>query len=228
MSIFLLLLAALLWIGVHIGISGMPQYRARAVQALGGEQRFLLGFTGASVVSLLLLILAYVNADPVVMYQTPDFIRFLAVLLMLPALTLFMASHKNNPTAVGNKGLGQEPHGIQRVTRHPMLWSFALWAGLHLIANGELAAWIFFGAFLVTAAYGMPSIDAKIAARNPDTWPSFAARTSILPFAAIIGGRNRLDLNEIGWVPFAGGFVLWALLIFFHETLFGVPATVPY
>jgi uncharacterized membrane protein len=25
----------------------------------------------------------------------------------------------------------QPPHGIQRVTRRPMLWSFALWAAVH-------------------------------------------------------------------------------------------------
>ena len=43
-----------------------------------------------------------------------------------------------------------------------MLWSFAIWAAVHIIGNGDAAAIIFFGAFLVTALAGMPSIDAKL------------------------------------------------------------------
>ena len=80
--------------------------------------------------------------------------------------------------------------GIQRVTRHPMLWSFAIWAAVHIIGNGDTAALVFFGAFLVTALAGMPSIDAKMAANNPDTWPGFAGASSILPFGAILAGRT--------------------------------------
>ena len=228
MSLVVLFLAALLWVAVHVGVSGIPAYRARAVAKLGDEKRFMIAFSLASLVSLVLMVLAYNNATMVLLYDTPAALRVLVVLLMLPAFILFMASHKNNPTAVGNKGLGQEPRGIQRVTRHPMLWSFALWAGLHLLANGDVASWIFFGALLLTSAYGMPSIDAKVAARNPDTWPSFAARTSVVPFLAIIGGRNRLDLAEIGWVPVAGGFALWVLLLLSHGWLFGMPAVMAY
>jgi uncharacterized membrane protein len=142
---------------------------------------------------------------------------------MLPAFVLFMASHKRNPTAVGNKGLGEEPRGIQRVTRHPMLMSFAIWGLVHVLGNGDTAALVFFGAFLLTAAAGMPSIDAKLARRHPAEWPAFAAKTSIIPFAAIAQGRNRLVLSEIGWMPPVVGVILWAALLHFHRSFFGVP-----
>ena len=135
-----------------------------------------------------------------------------------------MASHKRNPTAVGNKGLGEEPRGIQRVTRHPMLMSFAIWALVHVIGNGDAAALVFFGAFLVTAAAGMPSIDAKLARRHGEAWAGFAAKTSILPFGAILAGRNRLVLSEIGWMPPVVGLILWAALLHFHRAVFGMPA----
>jgi hypothetical protein len=46
-----------------------------------------------------------------------------------------------------------------------MLWSFSIWAALHILAKGNLAGLIFFGAFLVTSLVGMPSIDSKLAAR---------------------------------------------------------------
>ena len=72
-----------------------------------------------------------------------------------------------------------------------MLWSFALWAAVHIIGNGDTAAIVFFGAFLVTALAGMPSIDAKLARRDPAAWQALSAATSIVPFAAIAQGRNR-------------------------------------
>jgi uncharacterized membrane protein len=221
----LLILAALLWVFVHVGISG-TRLRDAAVARLGGEGRFTLAFSIASAVAILLLVLAWRNAETTFLWAAPPALRWVLAALMLPAFVLFMASHRRNPTAVGARGLGEEPRGIQRVTRHPMLWSFAIWGFVHLAGNGDTASLVLFGAFLVTALAGMPSIDAKLARRNPDAWRGFAARTSIIPFGAILAGRNRLALSEIGWMPPVVGFLLWAALLHFHRGLFGVPALI--
>jgi uncharacterized membrane protein len=218
----LLLLAAALWVFVHVGISG-TRLRDGVVATLG-ERGFMLAFSLASVVAITLLVLAWRNAETTPLWAAPAWLRWILAAVMLAALILFMTSHKRNPTAVGGKGLGEEPRGIQRVTRHPMLWSFALWGAVHVIGNGDTASLVFFGAFLVTALAGMPSIDAKLARRHGAAWKGFAARTSILPFGAIAAGRNRLVLSEIGPMPFAVGFVLWAALLHFHRHIFGVPA----
>ncbi|NKE45170.1 NnrU family protein [Roseomonas frigidaquae] len=218
----LLILAALLWVGVHVGISGTA-LRGRVVAAVG-ERAFMIGFSLTSVVSIILLVMAWRAAETTPLWFAGPGLRWVLAVLMLPALVLFMASHKRNPTAVGGKGLGEEPRGIQRITRHPMLWSFALWAGIHILGNGDTASLVFFGAFLVTALAGMPSIDAKLAARHPESWPGFAARTSIIPFAAIATGRNHLVLREIGLMPPLVGLLLWAALLHFHRAIFGVPA----
>jgi uncharacterized membrane protein len=217
----LLILAAALWVFVHVGISG-TSLRNAAVAKLG-ETKFMIAFSVFSFVAIFLLVTAWQNAETTVLWSAPGWLRWILAILMLPAFVLFMASHKRNPTAVGNKGLGEEPRGIQRVTRHPMLMSFAIWGLVHVLGNGDTAALVFFGAFLVTAAAGMPSIDAKLARRHPDSWPAFAAKTSIIPFAAIAQGRNRLVLSEIGWMPPVVGLVLWAALLHFHRSFFGVP-----
>ena len=218
----LLILAAALWVFVHVGISGTSL--RDAVVARLGEGRFMLAFSIASVVSITLLVLAWQNAETTFLWSAPGWLRWILALLMLPSFVLFMASHKRNPTAVGNKGLGEEPRGIQRVTRHPMLMSFAIWGLVHVIGNGDAAALVFFGAFLVTAVAGMPSIDAKLARRHGEAWAGFAAKTSILPFGAILAGRNRLVLSEIGWMPPVVGLILWAALLHFHRAVFGLPA----
>ena len=108
-----------------------------------------------------------------------------------------------------------------------MLWSFAIWAAVHVIGNGDTASIIFFGAFLITALAGMPSIDAKLKRRDPARWAAIAGATSILPFAAIAQGRNHLDPGEIGWPVWAGGPALWVVLLAVHHPLFGV-APVPF
>ena len=218
----LLILAAVLWLFIHLGVSG-TRLRDAAVARLG-EGRYMLAYSIASAVSIVLLVLAWRNADTDYLWAAPDWLRWLLFLLMLPAFVLFMASHKRNPTAVGGKGLGEEPRGIQRITRHPMLWSFAIWALVHVAGNGDSASLVFFGAFLITALAGMPSIDAKLARRHGAAWRNFSARTSILPFGAILAGRNRLALAEIGWMPPVVGLVLWLALGHFHRAIFGVPA----
>jgi uncharacterized membrane protein len=224
--LFPLVLAALLWLFIHIGVSGT---RLRdAVVARLGERGFVIGFSIASVVSIVLLVMAWQRAETVFLWSAPPALRWLLAALMLPAFILFMASHRRNPTAVGGKGLGEEPRGIQRLTRHPMLWSFAIWAAVHLVGNGDTASLVFFGVFLVTALAGMPSIDAKLARRHGAAWEAFAARTSVLPFGAIATGRNHLAPAEIGWMPPLAGFVLWALLLHFHRHIFGVPAILPF
>src|SRR5258706_6679109 len=107
-----------------------------------------------------------------------------------------------NPTAVGQERLlkSAEPaRGILRITRHPLMWGFALWGLTHIVARGDLAAVIFFGTFAVLAISGAWLIDRRKAATQGEGWKHFAAGTSNLPFAAILGGRNHFKLPGISW-----------------------------
>ena len=221
----LLVLAALVWIGIHVGIAGTA-LRGRIVARLG-EAGFTIAFSVLSVAALALLVRAWQAAPTTPLWFAPGWARWIIALLMLPAFVLLACSLVGNPTAKGGDGLlARGPRGIQRVTRHPMLGAIALWAALHMLGNGDSAATVFFGAFLVTAVAGMPSIDAKLARRHGAAWAGFAAATSTVPFAAILAGRNRLDLREIGWIAPLAGTVLWAAVLHGHRLLFGAPALV--
>jgi len=220
----LLILAAILWVGVHVGIAGTV-VRARLAARLG-EGGFRIAYSAVSVLAIYALVAAWNAADTTPLWTAGPALRWLLAALMLPVIFLFVASVAGrNPTSVGQEGaLAAEPRGIFRITRHPMLWSFALWALLHIVGNGDSAALVFFGAFLVTALVGMPSIDAKLATRRPEAWPAFRQATSILPFAAILAGRQRLEAREIGWIVPGVSLVLWAALLHFHRHIFGVSA----
>lgn len=218
----LLVVAAVVWIGVHIGIAGT---RLRdAVVGRIDENTFRAAFSLLSVVVIVFLVRAWSTASTAHVWYAPDWLRWLLVAVMLPGFVLFVASVSGpNPTMLGPAGAtAQAPRGMIRVTRHPMLWSFALWAAVHIVGNGDTASILFFAAFLVTALAGMLSIDAKVARRDPATWQALSAATSIVPFAAIVQGRNRFVPREIGWPTLAIALAAWAALLYLHPWLFGV------
>ena len=220
-----LLLSALAWIGVHVGIAGTLV--RRVVVDRIGDAAFRGIFSLLSVASISALIISYQVARRqglVQLWNVPTWGGWLLVALMAPAFFLLVASVATpNPTAVGGeRQLDKEPRGILRVTRHPMLWAFAAWATVHMVGNGDLASLLFFGAFGVTALAGMPSIDRKLAHRDPAGWSRLAARTSIVPFAAIVARRNSLALREIGLVVPLAGLALWLGLLVSHPWIFGV------
>ncbi|SHJ14285.1 Uncharacterized membrane protein [Roseomonas rosea] len=221
-----LVLAALIWIGLHLGIAGTSA-RAALVSRLG-ESGFRATFSLASAIAITLLILAWRGAPGALLWVPPRPLGWALVPVMLLAFILFAGSlMARNPTAVGQgEALSAEPQGMLRITRHPMLWAFALWAAVHVVGNGDSAGLVFFGAFLLTALLGMPSIDAKVAARDPAAWAGFAARTSILPFGAVVAGRNRLVWRELA-APALVGTLAWAAVLHFHPLAFGVPALPP-
>jgi uncharacterized membrane protein len=217
-----LIVAALVWIGIHIGIAG-TSLRGAIVAGIG-ENAFRVLFSVLSIVAISFLVRCWIGAPTTLLWVAPEWLRWVLAVVMLPAFVLFVASlSPRNPTLVGRESMvAERPGGVQRVTRHPMLWAFALWAGVHLVGNGDTAALTFFGAFLVTALAGMPSVDAKLARRDPVAWGALAAATSIVPFAAIFQGRNRFVAAEIGWVAPLVGVVFWAAMMYLHSWLFGV------
>ena len=132
-----------------------------------------------------------------------------------------------NPTIVGADKLLQSPdpaRGMIRVTRHPVMWSFILWAGAHVLARGELGAMVFFGGFLILASLGAVLMDQRKARTLGEDWKRFAAVTSYFPFLAIAQGRNSFKASEIGWRNPAIGLALYALFFWFHPLLFGIRA----
>jgi uncharacterized membrane protein len=148
-------------------------------------------------------------------------LQLCAFLLVVPGLTT------PNPTTVRMEGVLERPDAIKgmlRITRHPFLWGVALWAAGHLLVNGDLAGIVLFGTMLLLALFGTASIDAKRRRALGASWDAFAARTSNVPFAAILGRRQSLALGEIGWWRPLLAVALYAATLFGHPYAFGVPA----
>jgi uncharacterized membrane protein len=99
-----------------------------------------------------------------------------------------------------------------------------VWAGGHLMVNGDVASLILFGAMLALAIFGTVSIDAKRKRVLGPTWDAFAAKTSNVPFAAVASGRQAFgvaQIAEIGWWRIVLAIALWMGMIFLHPIAFG-------
>jgi uncharacterized membrane protein len=219
-----LALAALSFTLLHLLVSG-TRLRDVLVARLG-EGPFRGLFSLASALALGWLIWAYGKARILEVTPLADW-RWLAAVLMAVALLLIVLGLMTpGPTVVGGEKLLQRDdpaRGIHRVTRHPFLWGLALWSAVHLAYNPGAANLVFFGTFLVVSVAGTFSIDAKRARAFGESWQRYAARTSNLPFAAIVQGRNRLVAGEFGLLGLGAAVGAFVLLSLFHARFFGLP-----
>ena len=218
------LYAALIFVFIHM-LTSTP-LRASIVHAVG-ERGFRGLFSLLSGVVLIWLIIAYGRAPHVELWASPPWTHWVPIMVMPFACILFIfALTTPNPLSVGQEArmdLNQPAFGIIKVTRHPMFWAFALWAGSHLFPNGDLASLYFFGAILLLSLVGMPLIDKKKEARFGAAWGPFALTTSAIPFVAVLQGRAKLSLADFSLWRIVLGLALYVGLFAGHPLLFGVP-----
>jgi uncharacterized membrane protein len=115
-----------------------------------------------------------------------------------------------------------EPNGILRVTRHPMNMGLACFGLAHVMANGSLGDVFFFGSLFVVGFFGSYHQDQRKVREKGEAYVAFQNQTGVLPFAAIVQGRTRLEAKELS-VPLVVIAVLaFVSAILFHENLFGI------
>ncbi|HVT35023.1 MAG TPA: NnrU family protein [Nevskiaceae bacterium] len=221
-----LIAAALFFVGIHVFISGTA-LRGFLVRRLG-EKIYLAFFSALSAGGLAWLIWAFTSVRVVVPTGLAGWRWFAVVLNFIALVLVSFGVLSRSPTAVGGARLldedGEPARGMHRVTRHPMLWGFAIWAAVHMVFNPQSPALIFFGTFLVLALTGPLLIDAKRAAVEGERWKRYLSATSNVPFAAIFAGRNRMAWDELVAFPLLAAAVITELLVLNHAAWFGVPA----
>lgn len=221
----MLIAAAVFFLAIHLLISGTSA-RDVIVGALG-ERPYQGLFSLASLGGIIWLALSYNAATAqgsALLWDLGPGVKHLGIVVIAIAFLFGVSGLLTpSPTTVGMEGrAGREDavQGMLRITRHPFLWAVALWAAFHLAANGDVASIVFFGTFLLLAVLGTYSIDAKRARKMGEAWQSFAKRTSNVPFAAIMSGRNSLKLGELLTWRQAAALVVFVGALFAHERLF--------
>jgi len=224
-SIEMLILAVGCFVGGHFLLSSAT-IRPLLVGFLG-ETGFRAAYAAGALAILIWSVAAYRSAPEVELWPADGGLAHVPFILMPFACILAVAGLTTpSVTTVGGETVARLPRpvsGIATITRHPFLWAVALWAIGHMAANGDVASIVFFGGMAVLAFGGMTHIDQRRRKALGADWGPVAMVTSVLPFAAAIQGRTRIDWRGIGWGRVAGGIALAAVLPFLHPWIAGKP-----
>ncbi len=129
----LLTAASIAFVGTHFALS--HPLRAPIVARIG-EKGFLPLYWLVAFATLGWMVLAFRAAPPLDLPGSGEIGWIAATVVTLPALLLFLGSLRGNPAIPGPaapKPITRAPTGVFAVTRHPMMWGFALWALSHVI-----------------------------------------------------------------------------------------------
>lgn len=218
-----LAIAAILFFLLHL-LPSTP-LRPRAV-AQAGEGVYGAVFAILSLAAVYWLVREF-NAAPYgdKLWIAPEWWLYVkAALILIAFILMFGGLLTQNPSAPGGEKLadaGGAAGGIFAITRHPVMWGFAIWAIAHIVSQGTWRGVAFFGSFAATALIGSWLQQKRKRVTVPG-WTAFEAKTSYWPFLAILSGRARFSLGAIGLWRIAIALVVWALLLHFHSWLFQV------
>ena len=214
-----LTLALTAFVGTHLLMS--HQLRAGMVARLG-DNGFQIIYSLVSFATLGWAAYAFREAPlGALLWNVGDALNIAATAIMFIASVLLAGSFIGNPALPqpgADKLAMQQPSGVFAITRHPMMWSFALWSLAHVLVSPRPAVLILSGAVAFLALGGAAGQDVKKAKLMGDAWNGWVARTSFMPKPAW-PGRTALIGGTLIWLaatwahPIAGaptaGIWMW-------------------
>jgi len=195
-----------------------PAVRAWVVARIG-RRGFTAAYSCLSLAVLAWLILAAGRAPFVPLWPWAAWQNHVALTVMLPVcLILTLSIGRPNPFSFGgarDEQFDPERPGIVGWMRHPLLVALALWAGVHTLANGDLAHAIMFGIFAAFAVLGGWLVDCRKRREMGAEWKRL--RT------ALREGARPTPLRLLRQMPrrAAAGLAVYLALVFSHPLLFG-------
>jgi len=197
-----------------------PNIKSRLIAKLG-RGGFSFAYSVLSTVMLACLITAATQAPFVGVWDNAIWQRHLALAgMFVVCVVLALSIGRPNPFSFGganNDRFDPARPGIVRWTRHPVLFALALWSGLHLLANGDLAHVVLFAIFTLFAVMGHSIIDRRTRRHMGDkAWRDIQNAVKQAPLFQRPHSFSWLAIRLL-----AAGFA-YATLIHLHETLLGV------
>lgn len=208
-------LFAALFVGTHLLLS--HPLRAPLVRRLG-PKGFLAAYSAVSFATFVPMVLARKGAGSEDWLWQPQPWTWLAASAIVWLASILLAgSFVRNPamdTLQSHDAVIGRPTGVFRWTRHPMMWSFALWALTHIMVHPEPSAIVLASSILVLALVGSVAQDSKKRSQLGQRWQEWEAATSFIPFAR--------GLALPGWFAFLGGTALFAFATWLHPLPVGM------
>ncbi len=215
-----LIAASIAFTGGHFALS--HPLRAPLVR-LVGEKAFLGIYSLVALAAFVWMVLAFRAVPPAGAIPLPpplgEIFWAIASLLTLIAMVLLLGSFRGNPAlpdTPADKVAAAKAQGVFAVTRHPMMWSFALWAIAHILLFWSFRTLIVALAILILALVGAHLQDRKKEGLLGEAWQGWESQTSYWPrWGRLLSVGRRLWLVAIA---------LWLLATYAHIHAAYVPA----
>jgi uncharacterized membrane protein len=218
-----LILALAAFVGTHFLMS--HPLRAPLAKALG-MAGFQIGYSLVSLATFGWAVMAFRAAPLSAPYWVAgDGLWAAASGLMLIGSILFIGAFAGNPAMPrpDAQTLAAAPaRGVFGITRHPMMWGFALWALVHALVAPSQATLLLTAAMAFLAIGGSLGQDRKKALLMGDNWRDWARRTSFIPFGNQLRGINSWATAWPGRTVVLAGIALWLIASWAHPK-FGAP-----
>lgn len=184
----------LIFAGVH---SGLASFRDTG-EKLIGERAYRVLFASTSLPLALTMIVYFINHryDGLQLWQLQDvpgvhqFVwisNFISFLFLYPATFNLL-----EVAAVDKPKLHLYETGIMRITRHPQMVGQVMWCLAHTVWIGNSVVVAASLGLIAHHLFGVWNGDRKLAERYGEDFEIVKGRTSVVPFAAILDGRQKL------------------------------------
>jgi uncharacterized membrane protein len=214
---------AVLFVGSHLVISS-DQVRSWLISRIR-EQPYrgvysLVAF--ATLIPLVIVFSRHKHAGHLLWYlRDVEPVRWLAWILMLASLIFLVAGFSSpSPAAFGMPSV-QPASAILKVTRHPTFVAFALFGFAHMLMNGWVGDFFFFGSFPTLGILGGIHQDRRKIREVGDTYRKFLAETSFFPGGALSSGRQQWSSADTPWTAIVIGVAATIAIVMFHPVVFG-------
>ena len=217
----LLAVSGAAFVGTHFAMS--HPLRAGLVRMLG-ERGFMLAYVAVSLATFYGITRFYGPASaeaPASLWSVGRALWIIATVLMWAGSVLFVGSLRRNPAfPTGGAPVTRfgAPRGVFAITRHPMMWGFALWALVHALVNPTLASLVVSATIAILALGGAAGQDIKKQKLVGAPWVEWRAATAFVPFG------KGFALPDV--VAVIGGTLLWLAATYAHGALGYRPAGV--
>ena len=215
-----LLVGAALFVGSHFALS--HPLRAPLANRIG-ERGFQIVYSVVAIATFILMVRAF-QAMPaeMPMWDVGDALWAVSTLLVLVASILFVGSLIGNPALAAPgaaKAAAAPARGVFAITRHPMMWGFALWAVAHAMVVPTSAQIILSGAIILLAIGGSLGQDSKKAKLMGAAWQDWRSRTAFVPFSGQFSGRLSWAAAMPRPHALFGGIAVWLIASWAHGAL---------
>ncbi len=152
-----MIIGLILFMVMHL-VPTIPGLKGKLTSVLG-KKAYKPFYALISLVGFSLLLMGYGDRPVLAIpeWMAPAWGRQLATPFMWVSIVLLVAAYL--------------PSNVKRFTRHPMLWSVAIWSGIHLFLNGDKASILLFGSFLLYSLWSMFSMNLSGAKKSKKKQP---------------------------------------------------------